>query len=180
MYRLIREKLMELGVNVVEEELDQSLGYCEVSKDKPVIHIAKNLDEMNKIGVLFHEAIHASSYWTKRTWWFHYRSFAERRFFYMEESLALQKQLEISNALGLNDTYSTMLANKLYDRNIDRIGGIDMMRIDRENDKVNAWLLNTFKGISNDLDRHLYKATFVPSSVRDSNLSTGVGAVSAW
>lgn len=180
MYRVMRAKLSDLGINVIEEELDESLGYCEVSHKSPVIHIAKNLDEMNKIGVLLHEAIHASSKWTKRTWWIDYRGSADKRFFYMEESLALQKQIEFSNALGLDETYSTMLANKLYDRWMSRIGNIDKLCIDRENDKVNVWLLNTFKGISNDLDRHLYKATFIPSSIRDGNLSSGVGVVSAW
>lgn len=134
---------------------------------------------MNKIGVLFHEAVHASSYWTKRSWWFQYRESAAKRFCYMEEALALQKQIEISTMLGLQETYSSELAADLYARNMSRLGEIDKIRIDRQNDLVNVWLFETFKGITNDLDRHLYKAASISSPLRYSNISSRVGIVSS-
>lgn len=36
MYRVMRDKLINKGINVIEEDLDMSLGYCEVSTDKPI------------------------------------------------------------------------------------------------------------------------------------------------
>lgn len=180
MYGVIRDRLVQIGINVIEEELDNSLGYCELSREKPVIHVAKNLDDMNKVSVLFHEAIHASSYWTKRSWWVHYRAFFDKRFYYMEEALALQNQIELTMLFGMEDAYSTSLAKKLYANSMSKLGEVDKIRIENENDKVNYWLSKTFKGLSDDLDRYFHKASPVLSLVRDGNLSSRMDTISDW
>lgn len=161
---MIKKRLEDRGIAVIEEDmLHSSLGFCKIGINKPVIHITKNLDEMNKISVLFHEAIHASGYWTKRRWWMHYCMSGTTTYLYMEEALALKKQLELSSVFELNDTYSVNLATKLLKSTNKKLGAVNKIKIESEIDRVDEWLLNTFKGIDNAFDKHLYKTTFISS-----------------
>lgn len=179
MYRLIREKLSDKGIDVVEDTLKSSLGYCEVGMKPPVIFIEKNLDEMNKVSVLFHEAVHASHRWTKRLWWVYYRAGNDPQYMYMEEVLALRKQIAFSSFLGLEDSYSMQLAEKILKSYTSRLTDMNKFLVERESELVDRWLLNTFKGISDDVDGYFNETTDNSCPVRYRNISYAMDSISS-
>jgi hypothetical protein len=172
MYHQLVNRLETLGVQVIEETIDNSIGYCTISHSIPKIYISKGLDDVNKISVLLHESVHASTFWTKRNWWMEYRCTSNQRYMIMEEAIALWHQKEMIQSMGLDGTYSHDLSVKLFKKFSSKLTPSDIRVIKKENALISKWLYKTFLGINYDLDRYLYKIASLSSANSRGNINT--------
>lgn len=166
MYQVMRSRLKGLGVNVVETTFNDSkskLGSCTLSRNIPTIYVEKGLDTANKTSVLLHELIHASSYWTKRKWWVQYVRTYNKKYYYMEESLAHYHLKTWASFTGIEDTYCSKLSREIFDRYSARIASVDLREVQEENILVGRWLSNNFGGINNEFDRYINEIAVSPS-----------------